>query len=32
MPVIFRDAMIARRMLKFAMLIAITAFITGAMF
>ena len=31
-PVIFRDAMLARRMLKFAMLIAIMAFITGAMF
>ncbi|VVB87180.1 Uncharacterised protein [uncultured archaeon] len=31
-PVIFKNAKLARRMLKFAMLIAIFAFITGSVF
>ncbi|MFA4934733.1 MAG: UbiA family prenyltransferase [Candidatus Methanoperedens sp.] len=31
-PVIFKDAKMARRMLKFAMLIAIFAFVTGSVF
>jgi geranylgeranylglycerol-phosphate geranylgeranyltransferase len=32
LPLIFKDAKLARRMLKFAMLIAIAAFITGSIF
>ncbi len=32
LPLIFKDAKLARRMLKFAMLVAIVAFITGSIF